>query len=577
MNKTLLRSVREYKKQSILAPLLVILEVLMEVLIPLEMAKIIDVGIANGDMSYILQRGLLLVVMAMLALFFGVQAGNMAAIAGAGYARNLRHDIFYKVQDFSFKNIDHFSTSGLVTRMTTDITNIQMAYMMSIRLLARAPFMIILSWIMTLLLNKTISLLFLIVIPLLGGTLIYIAKKAHPHFIKVFDEYDVLNNSVQENVNASRVVKAFVREDYEIDKFHDISKYVYNLFTKAEKIVAWNSPVMQFTMYSVVLIMVLIGGKSIIGGTMETGELTSVIVYALQILGSLMMVTFVFVMIMIAEASSDRITEVMNEIPEMQDQPDAVTEVPNGDIVFDHVDFSYAGEGGNLSLKDINLHIESGQTIGIIGGTGSAKSSLVQLIPRLYDVTKGCVKVGGIDVRDYSLESLRDQVSMVLQKNVLFSGTIYENIRWGDETASDEEVKRVCKLAQADGFVQEFPNGYNTQIVQGGNNVSGGQKQRLCIARALLKKPKILILDDSTSAVDTKTDALIRKAFREEIPNTTKIIIAQRVSSIEDADQIIVLDGGQIMGIGTSEELLKTNEIYREVYESQVKGGGDNE
>ena len=577
MNKTLLKSVREYKKQSILAPLLVILEVLMEVLIPLEMAKIIDVGIANGDMSYILQRGLILVVMAMLALFFGVQAGNMAAIAGAGYAKNLRHDIFYKVQDFSFKNIDHFSTSGLVTRMTTDITNIQMAYMMSIRLLARAPFMIILSWIMTLLLNKTISLLFLIVIPLLGGTLIYIAKKAHPHFIKVFDEYDVLNNSVQENVNASRVVKAFVREDYEIDKFHDISKYVYNLFTKAEKIVAWNSPVMQFTMYSVVLIMVLIGGKSIIGGTMETGELTSVIVYALQIIGSLMMVTFVFVMIMIAEASSDRITEVMNEIPEMQDQPDAVTEVPNGDIVFDHVDFSYAGEGGNLSLKDINLHIESGQTIGIIGGTGSAKSSLVQLIPRLYDVTKGYVKVGGIDVRDYSLESLRDQVSMVLQKNVLFSGTIYENIRWGNETASDEEVKRVCKLAQADGFVQEFPNGYNTKIVQGGNNVSGGQKQRLCIARALLKKPKILILDDSTSAVDTKTDALIRKAFREEIPNTTKIIIAQRVSSIEDADQIIVLDGGQIMGIGTSEELLKTNEIYREVYESQVKGGGDNE
>ena len=577
MNKTLLKSVREYKKQSILAPLLVILEVLMEVLIPLEMAKIIDVGIANGDMSYILQRGLILVVMAMLALFFGVQAGNMAAIAGAGYAKNLRHDIFYKVQDFSFKNIDHFSTSGLVTRMTTDITNIQMAYMMSIRLLARAPFMIILSWIMTLLLNKTISLLFLIVIPLLGGTLIYIAKKAHPHFIKVFDEYDVLNNSVQENVNASRVVKAFVREDYEIDKFHDISKYVYNLFTKAEKIVAWNSPVMQFTMYSVVLIMVLIGGKSIISGTMETGELTSVIVYALQIIGSLMMVTFVFVMIMIAEASSDRITEVMNEIPEMQDQPDAVTEVPNGDIVFDHVDFSYAGEGGNLSLKDVNLHIESGQTIGIIGGTGSAKSSLVQLIPRLYDVTKGCVKVGGIDVRDYSLESLRDQVSMVLQKNVLFSGTIYENIRWGDETASDEEVKRVCKLAQADGFVQVFPNGYNTKIVQGGNNVSGGQKQRLCIARALLKKPKILILDDSTSAVDTKTDALIRKAFREEIPNTTKIIIAQRVSSIEDADQIIVLDGGQIMGIGTSEELLKTNEIYREVYESQVKGGGDHE
>ena len=577
MNKTLLKSVREYKKQSVMAPLLVVLEVFMEVLIPLEMAKIIDVGIAQGDMNYIIQRGVILVVMAMLALFFGVQAGNMAAVAGAGYAKNLRHDIFYKIQEFSFHNIDHFSTSGLVTRMTTDITNVQMAYMMSIRLLARAPIMVILSWVMTLLLNKKAALLFLIVVPVLGGTLIFIAKKAHPHFIKVFDEYDVLNNSVQENVNASRVVKAFVREDYEVKKFHGISQYVYNLFTKAEKIVAWNSPVMQFVMYTVVILLVLIGGKSIIGGQMETGELTSIIVYALQIIGALMMVTFVFVMIMIAQASTDRITEVLEEVPEMQDKENAVKTVDNGEIVFNHVNFSYAGEGGNLSLKDINLHIKSGQTIGIIGGTGSAKSTLVQLIPRLYDVTKGSIKVGGIDVRDYSLESLRDQVSMVLQKNVLFSGTIYENIRWGDEHASDEEVQRVCKLAQADGFVQEFPNGYNTKIVQGGNNVSGGQKQRLCIARALLKKPKILILDDSTSAVDTKTDALIRKAFREEIPNTTKIIIAQRVSSIEDADQIIVLDGGQIMGIGTSEELLKTNEIYREVYESQVKGGGDHE
>lgn len=575
MNKTLLKSVREYKKQSILAPLLVILEVLMEVLIPLEMAKIIDVGIANGDMSYILQRGLILVVMAMLALFFGVQAGNMAAIAGAGYARNLRHDIFYKVQDFSFKNIDHFSTSGLVTRMTTDITNIQMAYMMSIRLLARAPFMIILSWIMTLLLNKTISLLFLIVIPLLGGTLIYIAKKAHPHFIKVFDEYDVLNNSVQENVNASRVVKAFVREDYEIDKFHDISKYVYNLFTKAEKIVAWNSPVMQFTMYSVVLIMVLIGGKSIIAGTMETGELTSVIVYALQIIGSLMMVTFVFVMIMIAEASSDRITEVMNEIPEMQDQPDAVTEVPNGDIVFDHVDFSYAGEGGNLSLKNVNLHIESGQTIGIIGGTGSAKSSLVNLISRLYDVTNGSIKVGGMDVRSYDMETLRNQVAVVLQKNVLFSGTILENLRWGNKEASKEECIRACKLACADEFIEKMPEGYETYIEQGGSNVSGGQKQRLCIARALLKKPKVLILDDSTSAVDTATDARIREAFAKEIPGTTKLIIAQRISSVQGADRIIVMNDGQVDGFGTHEELLANNQIYREVYESQTQGGGD--
>ena len=577
MNKTLFKSIREYRKQSILTPVLVILEVLMEVLIPLEMAKIIDVGIANGDLAYIVQRGVILVVMAMLALFFGVQAGNMAAVAAAGYAKNLRHDIFYKVQDFSFKNIDHFSTSGLVTRMTTDITNVQMAYMMSIRLLARAPIMILLSWIMTLMINVKVALLFLVVIPLLGGTLLFIAKKAHPHFIKVFDEYDELNNSVQENVNAARVVKAFVREDYEVNKFHGVSDYVYTLFTKAEKIVAWNSPVLQFMMYAVVILIALIGGRSIVFGTMETGELTSVIVYALQILMSLNMVTFVFVMIMIAEASTDRITEVLDEVPEMQDKTDAVKEVKNGEIVFDHVDFSYAGEGGNLSLKDVNLHVKSGQTVGIIGGTGSAKSTLVQMIPRLYDVTSGAVKVAGVDVRDYNLEVLRDQVSMVLQKNVLFSGTIYENIRWGDEHASDEEVKRVCRLAQADGFVSEFPNGYDTMIVQGGNNVSGGQKQRLCIARALLKKPKILILDDSTSAVDTKTDALIRKAFREEIPDTTKIIIAQRVSSIEDADQIIVLDDGKIAGVGTSEELLKTNAIYREVYESQVKGGEEDE
>lgn len=577
MNKTLLRSVREYKKQSVLAPFFVILEVLMEVLIPMEMAKIIDIGIAGENLGYIMQRGLILVVMAMLALWFGVVAGKMAAVAGAGYAKNLRHDIFYKVQDFSFKNIDHFSTSGLVTRMTTDITNVQMAYMMSIRMLARAPFMIILSWVMTLMINVKIALLFLVVIPLLGGTLIFIAKKAHPHFVKVFDEYDILNNSVQENVNASRVVKAFAREEHEIKKFHGISKYVYDLFSKAEKIVAWNSPVMQLTMYTVVILLVAIGGRGIVLGTMETGEMTSVIVYALQILMSLSMVTFVFVMIMIAEASAERITEVLKEVPEMQDKEDAVKEVPNGDIVFDHVNFSYGGKGGNLSLKDINLHIRSGQTIGIIGGTGSAKSTLVQMIPRLYDVTEGSVKVGGIDVRDYELEALRDQVSMVLQKNVLFSGTIYENIRWGNENATEEEVQRVCRLAQADGFVREFPSGYHTKIVQGGNNVSGGQKQRLCIARALLKKPKILILDDSTSAVDTKTDALIRKAFREEIPDTTKIIIAQRVASVEDADQIIVLDGGAVSGVGTSEELLKTNHIYREVYESQVKGGEDNE
>lgn len=577
MNRKLLRSVREYKRQTIQTPILVALEVLMEVLIPLLMANIIDIGIDGGDMGYIIRLGLLLIVMAVFALFLGAKAGQTAAIASAGYAKNLRHDIFYKVQDFSFGNIDHFSTSGLVTRLTTDITNVQMAYMFTIRLLARAPIMIVLSLIMTMTISIPIALILLISIPILGGVLIWIAKKAHPHFIEVFDEYDVLNNTVQENVNAARVVKAYVREDYENEKFGKISQKIFKLFTKAEKIVAWNSPIMQFTVYAVVLIMVLIGGKSIIGGSMQTGELTSVIVYAIQILSSLMMVTFVFVQIMIAEASTDRISEVLDEVPEMEDSEDAIKEVPNGDIDFEHVDFSYSGEGGNLSLKNVDLHIKTGQIVGVIGGTGSAKSTLVQLIPRLYDVTGGCVKVGGIDVRKYNLKALRDQVSVVLQKNVLFTGSIYENIRWGDENASDEEVQRVCRLAQADGFINEFPNKYETMIVEGGNNVSGGQKQRLCIARALLKKPKILILDDSTSAVDTRTDALIRQAFREEIPDTTKIIIAQRISSVEDADVIIVMDNGEINGIGTSEELLRTNAIYREVYESQVKGGADDE
>ena len=577
MNRKLLRSVREYRKQSIQTPILVILEVFLEVLIPLQMAKIIDVGIAQGNLGYIVKTGLILVVMAMLALLFGALAGRTGAVAAAGFAKNLRHDIFYKIQKFSFGNIDHFSTPSLVTRLTTDITNIQMAYMMTIRLLVRAPIMIVLSLIMTLTINADIALMLLITVPILGGVLIFIAKKAHPHFIKVFDEYDVLNNTVQENVNAARVVKAYVREEHEDEKFHKISKVVYDLFSKAEKIVAWNNPVMQFTMYTVVLCMVLIGGKSIIFQTMETGELTSVIVYAIQILSSLMMVSFVFVLIMIAEASTDRIQEVLDEIPEMEDKEDAVKDVKNGDIEFKHVDFSYAGEGGNLSLKDVNLHIKSGQMVGVIGGTGSAKSTLVQLIPRLYDVTKGVVKVGGIDVKNYNLEALRDQVSMVLQKNVLFTGSIYDNIRWGDEHASDEEVQRVCRLAQADSFIQEFPQKYDTMIVEGGNNVSGGQKQRLCIARALLKKPKVLILDDSTSAVDTRTDALIRQAFREEIPDTTKIIIAQRISSVEDADLIIVMENGEINGMGTSEELLKTNAIYREIYESQVRGGAENE
>ena len=575
MNKLLFRSIREYKKQSILTPVFVALEVLMEVLIPFQMAKIIDTGIQGQNLAYVLQVGLILVVMAMLALLFGALAGKYGAEAGAGYAKNLRHDIFYKIQEFSFHNIDHFSAPSLVTRMTTDITNVQMAYMMSIRLLSRAPIMIILSLIMTLSINVDIALMLLIAIPVLGVPLLVIAKKAHRYFVQVFDEYDVLNNDVQENVNAARVVKAYVREDYENQKFNKISQTVFRLFTKAEKIVALNNPIMMFVMYTVILVMVLIGGKAIVFGSMEAGQMTSVLVYAMQILMSLMMVSFVFVMIMIAQASTDRIAEVLREVPEMQNKPNAKKEVDNGDIDFEHVDFSYAGADGKRALKDIDLHIQSGQMIGIFGGTGSAKTTLVQLIPRLYDVTGGCIKVGGTDVRDYDLEALRDQVAVVLQKNVLFTGTIYENIRWGNADASDEEVQRVCRLAQADDFIRDFPDGYNTMIVEGGNNVSGGQKQRLCIARALLKKPKILILDDSTSAVDTKTDALIRKAFREEIPDTTKIIISQRISSIEDADQIIILDEGEVNGVGTSEELLKTNRIYREVYASQMKGGNE--
>ena len=576
MNKDILKSIREYKKESIMAPLLVTVEVFLEVLIPARMADIIDVGIlGDGGVGYVIRAGLFLILLALLSLFFGVSAGAAAAKASAGLAKNLRHDIFYKIQEFSFKNIDKFSSSSLVTRMTTDITNVQMAFMMTIRMLVRAPIMIVMSVIMTVMINKTVALILICAIPILGGTLMFIGKKAHPHFQKVFDEYDVLNNDVQENVNASRVVKAYVREEHEIGKFHNISQKVYDLFSKAEKIVAWNSPVMQFTIYTVILCIVMIGGKSIVYGNMEVGELTSIIVYSLQILSSLMIVSFVFVMNMISEASVDRINEVLKEVPEMTDKENAVKTVRNGDIDFENVDFSYGGEGNTLALTNINLHIKSGQTVGIFGGTGSAKSTLVQLIPRLYDVTHGSVKVGGVDVRDYELTALRDQVSMVLQKNVLFTGTIYDNIRWGDEDADDDEVKRVCELAQADSFIKDFPKGYETMIVEGGNNVSGGQKQRLCIARALLKKPKILILDDSTSAVDTKTDALIRKAFREEIPDTTKIIISQRVSSIEDADMIIVLDEGRINGIGTSEELLKTNDIYREVYESQVKGGAE--
>ena len=567
MDKKLLRSVREYKKQSFLTPVLVAAEVFVEVLIPLLMAKIIDVGIMNGDMAYIIKLGALLVLLAVVALFFGAKAGQLAAVASSGYAKNLRHDIFYKIQDFSFGNIDHFSTPGLVTRLTTDITNVQMAYMFTIRLLARAPIMIVMSLIMTVTISPAIAFMMLITIPVLGGLLIFIAKKAHPHFIKVFDEYDELNNVVQENVNAARVVKAYVREDHEVEKFGKISGIVFRLFTKAEKIVAWNSPTMQFTMYIVVLAMVLIGGESIISGDMLTGELTSVIVYALQILTSLMMVSFVFVMIMIAEASTERINEVLDEVPEMEDKADAVTEVTNGDIEFEHVNFSYAGEGGNLSLKDVNLHIKSGQIVGIIGGTGSAKSTLVQLIPRLYDVTLGTVKVGGTDVRDYNLKALRDQVSVVLQKNVLFTGSIYENIRWGDETASDAEVERVCKLAQADGFIREFPNQYETMIVEGGNNVSGGQKQRVAIAGIVAMKPKCIVLDEPTAMLDPLGRKEVIHVLHElnKKEGVTIILITHYMEEVIDADHVFVMDNGKVVMEGTPRQIFSQVDKLKEL------------
>ena len=577
MLKTLLAQVREFKKASFLTPFFMILEVLFETLIPLAMASIIDKGVEAGNIGHIYRMGAVMVALALCGLWSGVMGGKYGALASTGFARNLRKAMYTNIQTFSFSNIDKYSTAGLITRLTTDVTNLQNAYQMILRMCTRAPASLICAMVMAFLINAKLASIYLVAVIFLGGCLIFIMRKATVYFQAVFRKYDDLNASVQENIGAVRVVKAYVREDYEISKFQKACNKVYEMFLKAEKIVVMNMPLMQFTVYACILGISWLGAKMIVGSSLTTGELMSLLTYCMNILMSLMMLSMVFVMVTMSIASAERVTEVINDTADITDPEDPVTEVPDGSIVFDHVNFSYAGEGGNLSLKDVNLHIKSGQTVGIIGGTGSAKSTLVQMIPRLYDVTGGAVKVGGIDVRDYDLEVLRDQVSMVLQKNVLFSGSIYENIRWGDEHASDEEVRRVCKLAQADGFVTEFPNGYDTMIVQGGNNVSGGQKQRLCIARALLKKPKILILDDSTSAVDTKTDALIRKAFREEIPDTTKIIIAQRVSSIEDADQIIVLDGGQIVGVGTSEELLKTNEIYREVYESQVKGGEEDE
>ncbi|MFV0529556.1 MAG: ABC transporter ATP-binding protein [Lachnospiraceae bacterium] len=576
MIKKFLRVVREYKKDCILAPAFVTLEVILEIFIPMIMALIVDVGMPDKDLPYILKIGGILIIMAFLSLFFGILSGKYAASASAGFSKNLRHDMFHNMQSFSFSNIDKFSTESLVTRLTTDISNVQNAFQMLLRSLFRAPIMLILALIMTLRINFHLSIIFFLAIPILGVGLIFIALRAHPYFKSVFRRYDRLNNIVQENVQGIRVVKAYVREDYEISKFHGISVAVYEKYKAAEKVIIFNSPLMQFVMYTCILLISWFSGQYIAAGTMQTGQFMSVLIYAMLILSSLMMISMIFVMVMIAQASAERIIEVLDEKTEMANPENALTEVADGSIVFENVSFSYRGNP-NPSLKNVSFEIGSGEVVGILGGTGSSKSTLVQLIPRLYDVTEGSIKVAGHDVRTYDLETLHTEVAMVLQNNVLFSGTIRENIRWGDQHATDEEVERVCKLAQAHDFIQSFPDGYDTVLEQGGTNVSGGQKQRLCIARALLKKPKILILDDSTSAVDTKTDALIRKAFREEIPDTTKIIIAQRINSVENADKIIVMHAGQIDGIGTSEELLKNNLIYQEVYESQMRGATVNE
>lgn len=579
MVRKLLRSVREYKTSSLLAPLFVTCEVILEVIIPMLMANLIDFGIEAGNMQYILKMGLALVIFCIVSLTFGALSGKYAAVASAGFAKNLREDMYNKVQEYSFSNIDKFSTASIVTRLTTDITNIQNAYMMSIRVAVRCPIMLIFALFMAFQINSHLAPIFVIAIPILAVGLVIIISNAKRIFERIFRTYDKLNNVVQENLHGIRVVKSFVREDHETEKFCSVSKEIYHDFSKAEKILAFNAPLMQFCAYGCMLLISWLGAKLIVASGnnpavgMTTGDLTSMFSYTMQILMSLMMFSMVFVMITISYASMERAEEILDEKSDLHNPENPVYEVKDGSIEFDHVNFVYGKNADKLCLDNVNLKIPSGATVGIIGGTGSSKSTLVQLIPRLYDATEGAVKVGGRDVREYDIESLREEVAMVLQKNVLFSGTIKDNLRWGKEDATDEEMRYVCQLAQADEFIQTFPDGYDTYIEQGGTNVSGGQKQRLCIARALLKKPKILILDDSTSAVDTKTDALIRMAFREEIPNTTKIIIAQRISSVEDADLILVLDDGKINGMGTHQELLANNEIYREVYESQQKGG----
>lgn len=579
MIKRLSKCIREYKKASILTPIFVSLEVVMEVIIPYYMGKMLDYGVNLGDMNYIVKVGIMLVVFCIMSLVFGALAGKYAAYASAGFSKNLRHDMFHNVQSFSFSNIDKFSVSSLVTRLTTDVTNMQNAYQMIIRIAVRSPLMMIFSLVMAIRISARLSLIFLCVLPLLALGLYYIVTHAHPIFERVFKTYDKLNNIVSENLHGIRVVKSFVREEHEKDKFNSVSDKIYKDFVSAEKLLAFNAPLMQTAAYSTMLLISWFGAKLIVStgnvpeAGLTTGDLVILMTYAMQILMNLMMLSMIFVMITMSRASAERISEVLSEESSLKNPENPVMEVKDGSVEFDNVGFSYKNDVNKLCLKDASFKIKSGETVGIIGSTGSSKSTLVQLIARLYDVTTGSVKVGGVDVRDYDLDTLREKVAMVLQKNVLFSGTIKDNLRWGNPDATDEEMKEACALAQADSFIQTFEKGYDTYIEQGGTNVSGGQKQRLCIARSLLKKPKILVLDDSTSAVDTQTDALIRKGFADYIPETTKIIIAQRISSIEHADKIIVLDDGRIENIGTHEELLGKDTIYTEVYNSQTKGG----